>query len=95
VKYEGDPEKAKANLRKHGVSFEEAATVFLDPLAVTYPDPDHSDEENTEITFGHSVGQRLLFFPIASGVIAFESSAHGRRLQGSASSMKRAATRPR
>jgi len=41
VIYEWDPKKAKANLRKHGVSFEEAATVFLDPLAVTYPDPDH------------------------------------------------------
>ena len=42
--------KAKANLRKHGVSFEEAATVFLDPLAITFPDPDHSDEEDREIT---------------------------------------------
>jgi len=42
VIYEWDPKKAKANLRKHGMSFEEAATVFLDPLAVTYPDPDHS-----------------------------------------------------
>jgi uncharacterized protein len=61
VKYEGNPEKAKANLRKHGVSFEEAATVFLDPLAVTYPDPDHSDEENREITIGHSAGGRQLF----------------------------------
>ena len=48
--YEWDPQKAKANMRKHGVSFEEAATVFLDPLAVTYPDPDHSDEENREFT---------------------------------------------
>jgi hypothetical protein len=61
VKYEADPEKAKANLREHGVSFEEAATVFLDPLAVTYPDPDHSDEENREITIGHSASERLLF----------------------------------
>lgn len=59
--YESDPEKAEANLRKHGVSFEEAATVFLDPLAVTYPDPDHSDEEDREITIGHSVKQRVLF----------------------------------
>ena len=59
--YEWDPEKAEANLRKHGVSFEEAATVFLDPLAVTYPDPDHSDEEDREITIGHSGKQRVLF----------------------------------
>jgi len=40
VVYEWDPTKAKANLRKHGVSFDEAASVFLDPLAVTLPDPD-------------------------------------------------------
>lgn len=59
--YEWDPEKAEANLRKHGVSFEEAATVFLDPLAVTYPDPDHSDEEDRKITIGDSVKQRVLF----------------------------------
>lgn len=59
--YEWDPTKAKLNLRDHGVSFEEAATVFLDPLAVTYPDPDHSDEENREITIGYSTRQRLLF----------------------------------
>ena len=45
--YEWDPRKAKASLRKHRVSFEDAATVFLDPFAVTYPDPDHS-EKNLE-----------------------------------------------
>ena len=59
--YEWDPEKAKRNLREHGVPFEEAATVFLDPLAMTYPDPDHSDEEDREITIGYSTGERLLF----------------------------------
>jgi hypothetical protein len=61
VIYEWDPEKAKANLRKHAVSFEEAATVFLDPLAVTYPDPDHSEEERREITIGQSGRQRVVF----------------------------------
>ncbi len=59
--YEWDPEKAKANLRGHSVSFEEGATVFLDPLAVTYADPDHSDEERREITVGHSARQRVVF----------------------------------
>ena len=59
--YEWDPKKAKANLREHGVSFEEAATVFLDPLAVTYPDPDHSDEETREITIGRSTRHRVVF----------------------------------
>ena len=58
--YEWDPEKARRNLREHGVSFEEAATVFLDPLAMTYPDPDHSNEEHREITIGYSA-KRLLF----------------------------------
>ena len=59
--YEWDPEKAKANLRIHRVSFEEAASVFLDPLAVTYPDPDHSVEEIREITIGQSAKQRVIF----------------------------------
>lgn len=59
--YEWDPKKAKANLRRHGVSFEEAATVFLDPIALTYPDPDHSDEEPREISIGRSAKHRVLF----------------------------------
>ena len=59
--YEWDPKKARANLRKHHVSFEEGATVFLDPFAVTYPDPDHSGEENREITVGRSARHRVVF----------------------------------
>jgi uncharacterized DUF497 family protein len=60
VIYEWDPRKAKENLRKHGVSFEEAATVFLDPLALTFFDPDHS-EEDREITIGFSNVHRVVF----------------------------------
>jgi uncharacterized DUF497 family protein len=75
VIYEWDSKKAKANLRKHGVSFEEAATVFLDPLAVTYPDPDHAGEEVREITIGHSARGRVVFLSHTQGEIAFESSA--------------------
>lgn len=59
--YEWDPKKAKSNLRKHRVSFEAAASVFLDPLAVTYPDPDHSEEESREITIGHSAKLGVIF----------------------------------
>lgn len=59
--YEWNLTKAKTNVRKHGVSFEEAASVFLDPLAITYPDPDHSDDEIREITVGHSARQRVIF----------------------------------
>jgi uncharacterized DUF497 family protein len=52
--------KAKANLRKHGVSFDEAASVFFDPLALSGDDPDHSADESRFITFGVSSRGRLL-----------------------------------
>lgn len=58
--FEWDPKKAAANARKHGVSFEEAATVFGDPLAVTFADPDHSIGEHRFLTFGLSNQDRLL-----------------------------------
>ncbi len=45
MEFEWDPAKASANLRKHGVAFSEAASVFGDSLAVTFPDPDHEDGE--------------------------------------------------
>ena len=55
-----DPKKAKSNIRKHGVSFEEAATALSDPLAATGADPDHSFTEDRFITFGVSLTGRLL-----------------------------------
>ncbi len=55
-----DPAKAQRNLRKHGVSFEEAETVFLDPLAITVADEVHSTQELREHTMGYSVRLRLL-----------------------------------
>ena len=58
--FEWDPNKAEINLRKHGVSFAEAGTVFGDELAITVPDPDHSDDENRYITVGWSNRRRLL-----------------------------------
>lgn len=60
MKFDWDPKKAEANLRKHGVSFDEAATTFLDPHAVSGPDPDHSIGEERYITFGYSQLTRLL-----------------------------------
>ena len=59
--YEWDSRKAKENLRKHRVSFEEAATLFLDPLTLTFPDPDHSEEEDREITIGVTARHRVVF----------------------------------
>jgi len=61
VIYEWSAAKARINLQKHGVSFEEAATVFLDPLALTFPDPDHSIGEEREITIGRSRRQQVVF----------------------------------
>ncbi|OIN85565.1 MAG: hypothetical protein AUJ21_12725 [Anaerolineae bacterium CG1_02_58_13] len=58
--FEWDPRKAEINLRKHGVSFTEAGTVFGDDLAITVPDPDHSDDEDRFITLGWSNRRRLL-----------------------------------
>jgi uncharacterized protein len=61
VIYEWDPLKATANVRKHGVSFEEAASVFLDRAALTFVDPDHSEDEERAITIGRSARRRVLF----------------------------------
>lgn len=60
LKFEWDNTKAQANLAKHGVSFEEAASVFGDPLALTFADPDHSIDEKRWLTFGVSKANRLL-----------------------------------
>ena len=60
LRFEWDEEKAKANLKKHRVSFEEATTVFLDPFSMTIPDPDHSVEEQRFIDIGSSDKGRVL-----------------------------------
>jgi len=58
--FEWDEEKAKQNLKKHRISFEEASTVFGDPLALTIHDPLHSEEEDWFIILGESNRRRLL-----------------------------------
>lgn len=60
MKFEWDAAKADANLGKHRVSFDEAGSVFLDRLAISGPDPDHSVGESRFITFGMSSLGRLL-----------------------------------
>jgi uncharacterized DUF497 family protein len=57
---EWDNRKAAANLRKHGVAFDEVVTALKDPLAVTYRDPDHSADESRFLTFGLSARRRIL-----------------------------------
>jgi uncharacterized DUF497 family protein len=58
--FEWDAQKAKRNLRKHGITFDEAITVFDDVQASIFPDEDHSSVEEREIIVGHSVLNRLL-----------------------------------
>ena len=84
MNYEWDPKKAEANRRKHGVAFDEAATVFLDPVAVSAPDPDHSLSEQRYITFGFSRLGRLLavchtYRPGAIRIITARRASRGER----------------
>ena len=54
LRFEWDERKAKANQKKHAVSFEEAQTVFFDDNAIEFPDPDHSEEEKRFLMLGRS-----------------------------------------
>jgi uncharacterized DUF497 family protein len=60
MEFDWDKTKAAANFKKHKVSFDEATTVFSDPLARIFNDPDHSTEERREIIVGHSILSRLI-----------------------------------
>ena len=59
--FEWDARKATANFKKRRIAFAEAATVFLDPLAITFLDPGHSLDENREITIGYTMKRSLVF----------------------------------
>ena len=60
MEFEWDPRKDAVNRRKHGIGFREATTVFGDPLAITFPDVDHSISEERFLTVGASASGRLL-----------------------------------
>jgi uncharacterized DUF497 family protein len=85
VQLEWDPEKAASNETKHGVSFEEATTIFGDPLATTILDPDHSEHEERFLTTGLSDRQRVLIVWHTEGgdririIGAREATPHERR----------------
>jgi uncharacterized DUF497 family protein len=64
--FEWDPNKAESNLTNHDISFEEAMTVFADPLARIFPDEDHSVDEWREIIIGHSAHRQLLLVNFTS-----------------------------
>ena len=60
LSFEWDARKARANLKKHGVSFEEAKTIFNDPQALTFPDSEHSNGEQRYLSIGLSARGRVL-----------------------------------
>jgi uncharacterized protein len=60
LEFEWDPGKVEENIKKHGVGFDEALTVFADASARIFDDPDHSNDETREIIIGYSKRQRLL-----------------------------------
>ncbi len=60
MEFEWNPQKADINKSKHGVSFDEASTVFADVLSITYPDLDHSEQEERYIIIGASNKNRVL-----------------------------------
>jgi uncharacterized protein len=76
IRFTWDAGKADSNRRKHGVSFEEALTVFGDPLARIHADPVHSSQERREIIMGHSTRGRLLLvsFTERQGVVRLISA---------------------
>jgi uncharacterized DUF497 family protein len=63
--FEWDAGKAASNARKHGIMFEEASTVFGDPLALVMPDPDHSEDEERHLLLGISNRRRLVVVAFA------------------------------
>jgi uncharacterized protein len=63
--FEWDPEKARRNLRSHGVTFLEASEVFADPLSLTVADPGHSRDERRFLVFGESAAGRRLVVAFA------------------------------
>jgi hypothetical protein len=83
--FEWDAKKAADNLKKHRVAFEEALTVFADPLANIFDDPDHSESERRELIIGHSASQ----LRSRSGSRARESLAPGKRQRMSDETMSK------
>lgn len=60
IAFEWDPEKARANVQKHGVAFEEARSCFYDPRQIAFYDPEHSNDEDRELLIAHSNQGRVL-----------------------------------
>jgi len=92
--FEWDADKAAANLRKHGVPFDEAVTAFNDRLSILLPDPDHSAGEERYLVMGLSTRDRLLVVALSSGRHEPESLAQDSLTDASAMTMKKAKGKP-
>lgn len=84
MRFEWDKRKASRNLLKHNVSFEEAVSVFGDPLSETFPDPDHSQDEERFIIIGASESGKILVVAhtddgIAVRIISAREATYGER----------------
>ena len=84
MRFAWDKKKASSNLAKHGVSFEEAATAFGDPLSHTFPDPDHSMDEQRFVMIGMSEQGRILVVAHTDDgefvrIISAREATHGER----------------
>jgi hypothetical protein len=83
LEFEWDAKKAEANHADHGIDFEEALTVFRDPLARIFEDEEHSEDEPREVLIGHSVKQRLLLvcFTVRGARVRIISARRATRLE--------------
>ena len=83
LEFEWDAKKAEAIRADHGIDFEEALTVFRDPLARIFEDEEHSEDEPREIMIGHSVRQRLILvcFTVRGARIRIISARNATRLE--------------
>jgi len=89
MRFDWDRQKATSNQQKHRVSFDEAVTVFYDPLAATFDDPDHSVDEDRFITIGYSSGHRLLVVSYTERGTTIRMIAHDEQIPRKESVMKR------
>ena len=73
MQFEWNPDKANGNIKKHGVSFNEASTVFNDPLSVTFPDKNNVDTPTSSVSSDLSRGERGIYSP-TFGSLSIQSS---------------------
>ncbi|MHB8368634.1 MAG: BrnT family toxin [Leptospirales bacterium] len=83
IAFEWDPEKARANVRKHGVTFEEARSCFYDPRQIAFYDPEHSEDEERELLIAHSNQGRVLLvsYTLRTDVVRIISARKATRLE--------------